>query len=152
VNLTLNPEMSFELFAQPFVSTGDYRDLKELTAIRGFDFARYGVERGTLSPTADLRRFQVDPDGAGPAPAFLLDDRDFNYRSLRANAVYRWEWRPGSTLYVVWQQQRLRELDVFEVGPYDHAGRFRLGEDTHDIFRQRPDNVFLIKINYWLNP
>ena len=151
VNVTLTPEMTFELFAQPFISTGDYRGLKELTAPGSFQFTRYGTDAGTLAPTQDQKRLQVDPDGGGPAAQFRIDNRDFNYRSLRANAVYRWEWRPGSTLYLVWQQQRLHELDVFEAGPYANAGKFRFGHDARDIFRQRPDNVFMIKVNYWLN-
>ena len=153
VNYTMTPEMSFELFAQPFVSTGDYRTLKELTTPGTFRFGRYGEELGTVATTADQKGFRVDPDGAGgPAAAFTVNNRDFNYRSLRANAVYRWEWRPGSTLYLVWQQQRQRDQDVFKVGPYDHAGEFRFGQDTVDIFRQHADNVFLIKVSYWLNP
>ena len=151
VNLALTPQMTFELFAQPFISTGDYRGLKELTAPGSFQFTRYGTDAGTLAPTQDQKRLRVDPDGAGPAAQFEIDNRDFNYRSLRANAVFRWEWRPGSTLYLVWQQQRLRELDVFEAGPYANAGKFRFGDDARDIFRQRPDNVFMIKVNYWIN-
>ncbi len=152
LNLVLNPEMSFELFAQPFVSTGDYQRLKELAAPRSFRFTRYGRDAGTSVPTDDGKGFRVDPDGVGPATAFTVGDRDFSYRSLRASAVYRWEWRPGSTLYVVWQQQRLNNLNAFEVGSGTRAGQFRLGSDARDIFRQRPDNVFLIKASFWLNP
>ena len=123
INVALNPEMSFELFAQPFISTGDYEDLKELAAPRSFQFMRYGSEVGTLTPTADERHFRIGPDAAGPAAQFTAPNRDFSYRSLRANAVFRWEWRPGSTLYLVWQQQRLHELDAFDVGPLRQAGQ-----------------------------
>ena len=152
VNIALNPEMSFELFAQPFISTGDYEGLKELAARGSFRFGRYGTDVGTLMRTNDQKGLRVDPDGAGPAPSFAVNDRDFSYRSFRANAVYRWEWRPGSTLYVVWQQQRLSELIALERGPESGAGRFRFVQDAKEIFRERPDNVFLIKASFWMSP
>jgi hypothetical protein len=62
---------------------------------------------------------------------------------LRGNAVLRWEWRPGSTLYVAWQQLR----DSFE-----QVGDFDLTRDQRQLWRARPDDVLVIKINYWLNP
>jgi hypothetical protein len=62
--------------------------------------------------------------------------------SLRANAVMRWEYRPGSALFFVWQQNRGSVLD---------DGRFSLGNDVRDVFEQRSGNVFLIKATYWLN-
>jgi hypothetical protein len=85
------------------------------------------------------RTFTFAPDGlSGVKP------EDFTVRSLRGNAVLRWEWRPGSTLFVAWQQQR----EDFENG----VGTFRFGRDRAALFDTRPDNVFLIKVNYWLNP
>jgi hypothetical protein len=79
LNVTFTPRLSFELFAQPFMSSGDYGVVGEL------------AEPGTylFQPTP------VDPP-----------DRDFNLRSLRGTAVLRWEWRAGSTLYLAWQQNR----------------------------------------------
>ena len=85
----------------------------------------------------------IDPDGAGPAKSFTISNPDFNLRSLRGNAVLRWEWRQGSTLYVAWQQQRS------DMAPY---GDFALGRDRSALFRTRPNNIFIVKVNYWLNP
>jgi hypothetical protein len=67
---------------------------------------------------------------------------DFNFRSLRVNAVFRWEWRLGSTFYVVWTEQRENTLD---------AGRLRFGRDARALFRAEPDDVFLVKVSYWLS-
>ena len=153
VNLTLTPEMSFQLFAQPFVSSGDYEELKELARPRTFDFTRYGQDAGTITPTADRSRYQIDPDGDGPASTFRVDNEDFNFRSLRGNAVFRWEWRPGSTLFLVWQQNRAGTLDASGGVPTGtRLGDFAFGRDAGDLFSLQPDNVFLIKVNYWLNP
>ncbi len=152
VNVVLSPEVSFELFAQPLISTGDYEGLKELATPRSFRFSRYGTDVGTLTRTDDQKGYRIDPDGTGPALPFTIDDRDFSHRSFRANAVFRWEWRPGSTLFLVWQQRRLNELEAFRVERGTDAGQFRFGRDARDIFRQRPDNVFLIKASFWMSP
>jgi hypothetical protein len=82
-----------------------------------------------------------------------VDNRDFNTRSLRSNAVFRWEWRPGSTLFVVWQQNRSGSLAASDPdNPYSRVGNFRLGRDTSDLFDAHPDNILMIKASYWLNP
>ena len=152
LNVTLSPEVSFEVFAQPFLSNGDYENLKELSAPRTHAWLRYGEAVGTIAPTAG-GRFEIDPDGGGPARAFRVDDRDFNFRSLRANAVFRWEWRPGSTLFLVWQQMRSAQVNATDPTlPFDGVGGFDLGRDARDLFDLRADNVLLIKASYWLNP
>ena len=149
-NITFSPNLSLELYAQPFASSGDYGRLKEFREPESFDFLVYGTDRGTLVEPGD-GTYVVDPDAAGPAAAFSVTDRDFNYRSLLGNAVLRWEWRPGSTLYLVWQQSRVQDLEASDPG-LAGIGDFRVGHDTAEIFRIRPDNTFQVKISYWLNP
>ncbi len=83
----------------------------------------------------------MDPDGAGSAPSFTFAQPDFNVRSLRGNAVVRWDYRPGSSIYVAWQQQR---SNFAQLGDFD--GR----RDVGAIFRTIPTNVFLVKATYWL--
>ena len=101
---------------QPLLSSADYGAARQLVAARTYDFATY----------------------AGQVP-----NLDFNLRSLRGNAVLRWEYRPGSTVFVAWQQRRQG------VAP---LGDFSLGRDRAALFATRPDNIFLVKMNYWLNP
>jgi hypothetical protein len=137
VNVTFTPTLSLEMFARPFIGSGRFGQLKELARPRSFEFNRY------RSVTEDDDEFVVDPDGAGPASSFTVDDEDFTVRSLRGNAVLRWEWRPGSTLFLVWQQQR--EIE-------DTAGDLRLRRELRALSNARPDNVFVIKVSYWLNP
>ena len=118
-NYTFTPDLSLQVYAQPFVSAVDFGDsTRYLVAPRTFRFAN-----------DDLTGFHPT---------------DFNLRSLRGNAVLRWEWRQGSTLYLAWSQ--VRENFAVDVGD------FSFGRDRAALFRTRPDNVFLIKVNYWINP
>jgi hypothetical protein len=140
VNVTFSPSLSLEAFARPFISSGTFANYKELARPRSFDFARY-ADVGSV--TRDGNAIVIDPDGVGPAKSFEVDDETFTTRSLRGSAVLRWEWRPGSTLFLVWQQQRESE---------DGSGSFQLGRALRAMGRSRPDNVFVIKATWWLNP
>lgn len=152
LNVTFTPTLSLEMYAQPFFSSNDFGALKELRAPRTFDFLVYGKDTGTAEP-GDGARTAVDPDGSGPAPSFVVDDRDFNLNSLRGNAVLRWEWRQGSTLFLVWQQDRagrLGALDGERLGR--RIGDFDVRTSIDDLFAARPTNVVVLKVSYWLNP
>jgi hypothetical protein len=152
LNVTFTPRLTLEMYAQPFVATNDFGALKELRAPRTFEFSVYGTDVGTATRDS-AGRSTVDPDGAGPARAFAVDDRDFTLASLRGNAVLRWEWRPGSTLYVVWQQERAEQLGGVEAALRGRElGRLAFRDDFQDLMRVRPVNVLMFKISYWLNP
>ena len=139
VEWTFTPALSFQLYAQPFVSAGRYDGFKEFLTPRKYDFAVYGRDRGTIAQSGGV--YTVDPDGSGPASAFQFSDPRFNVRNLRGNAVLRWEYRPGSALFVVWQQQR---------SDFEPIGDFSTGRDVGAIFRTVPTNVFLVKATYWI--
>jgi hypothetical protein len=139
VNLVTSPRTSLQIYLQPLVSAAAYGAIKEVYAPRTYDFVRYGLDAGTVTQSGS--QLTIDPDGAGPASPFSITKPDFNLRSLKANAIFRWEFRPGSSLFVVWTQQRRdRVVD----------GTFDLGSDASRVFTARPDNVFLVKISYWL--
>ena len=142
LNYTFTPDLSFELYAQPLVSNGDYGTPREFQRPRGYDFKTYGEDVGTLTLEGD--RYVIDPDGAGAAPSFTIPERSFTTRSLRGNAVLRWEYRPGSTLYVVWQQDRLNDERMEDFGT---------GRAFNSLFDGgRTNNVLAIKFSYWINP
>jgi hypothetical protein len=149
LNLTFTRKLTLEVYMQPFISSGDYGTLMELSAPRTFDFLRYGTDLGTIARGTD-GVYTVDPVGDG-VDDFTISDRDFNVVSLIGNAVLRWEWRPGSTLYLVWQQLRSdRPTSTgYAEGTY---GGFDFGRDAEQLFRIKPANTFMIKVNYWLNP
>jgi hypothetical protein len=143
VNVTFSPTLSLETFVQPFVSAGEYRDFKEYLQPRTRRMEVFGPDR--LTPQHDeagrVTGYLLDADGDPQTAAVPIGNPDFNVRSLRGNAVLRWEYRPGSTLFFVWQQQR-RGSEPF--------GDFSLGRDAGAIFQQPADNVFVVKATYWL--
>lgn len=117
-NFTFTPALSLETYVQPLLSSGDFGNARQLVAPRTYDF----------TPIASVDANQAD----------------FNLRSLRGNAVLRWEWRQGSTLFLAWQQRR--EDDVRGLGD------FSFSRDRRALFSTRPDNIFVLKVNYWINP
>jgi hypothetical protein len=150
-DVTFTPDLTFEVYAQPFMSNGDYRGLMELAAPRSFEFLRYGKDVGTVSRDGNAG-YSVDPEGDGVDP-FEVSDLDFDLRSLLGSAVLRWEWRPGSTLFLVWQQTRSERLERTAGGGFDDGvGEFRLSRGVHTLFGLKPDNIFAVKVTYWLNP
>ena len=143
-NVTFTPALSLELFAQPLIASGRYFDYEEYAAPRTNSKRVYGRDMGTASRTTSGTgdtRYTIDPDGPGPASSFTLGSPDFNFRSLRGTGVMRWEWRPGSTAYLVWTQTR---SDVASVGDLS------FGRDRKALFRAPADNIFVMKVSYWL--
>jgi len=142
-NVTFSPALTLELFAQPLIASGDYSRYKEYAAPRALRKLVYGVDVGRIdSVTAGPpRRTYIDPDGAGPAPQFVIRDPSFTLRSLRGNAVLRWEYRPGSTLFLVWTRQGETSLT---------RGTIDFGDDVGALFQGPSQNIFLLKVNYWL--
>jgi hypothetical protein len=138
ISLAISPRTSLQVYLQPLVSAGAYGAIKELVAPRTYDFMRYGIDGGTIASSGG--RLTIDPDGPGPAPAFSVANPDFNVRSMRLNAVFRWEFRPGSSMFVVWTQQRR------EVAPW---GEFDFGDDVSALFGAPADDVVLVKVSYW---
>jgi hypothetical protein len=141
LNWTFSPTLTLELFAQPFVATGAYDRFKEYAAPRTIRKVEY--DAGQIAPIVEGGRvtgYTLDPDRSAATENFTFGNPDFNFRSLRGNAVLRWEYRPGSTLFVVWQQQRSGTQ------PF---GDFDLSRDAGAVFRSPPDNVFVVKVSYW---
>ena len=141
VEWTLTPTLSVQTYVQPFVAVGRFERFKEFQHPGSYDFAVYGADQGTIEHDPAAGQFTIDPDGAGAAESFALGDPTFNTRSLRGNAVVRWQYRPGSALFFVWQQQR---------SDFEPTGDFRAGHDVESIFQTRPTNVFLVKATWWL--
>ncbi len=116
LNVSFTPDLSFQLYVQPFLAVGNYSGFKELARPKSYEFIPY-------------HRLDFNPD--------------FSSRSLRGNAVLRWEYMPGSVLFLVWSQSRsaFLETDGPSLRPY---------EDLENTFTDEGQNVFLIKLSYWL--
>jgi hypothetical protein len=141
VNWTFTPDLTLQLYAQPFIASGNYTSFREFAAPRTRRKLVYGRDLGTIAYDGPSNSYQVDPDGEGPAHSFTFSNPDFTDTSLRGTAVLRWEYRPGSTLYFVWTQQRFGEEADGEMG---------FGSAFRQIGRDRATNVFQIKATYWI--
>ncbi|MGH7639077.1 MAG: DUF5916 domain-containing protein, partial [Gemmatimonadaceae bacterium] len=125
VDWTFTPRLSLQVFAQPLISSGDFMDFKELARPRQFNFDVYGRDIGTITRDPATAQYSVDPDGLGSSPTFNFRDPDFNQRFLRGNALLRWEYRPGSVLFFVWQQSRFGSIP---------QGTFEPGRDIGELW------------------
>jgi hypothetical protein len=145
LNVTFTRTLSLELFAQPLMSRVAYSGFKEFDAPGALHKSVYGEDRGSIRPMTDAQGtvtgYEIDPGDGGKA--FQLANPDFHYQALRGNAVLRWEYRPGSTVFFVWTQSR----DAFQ--PY--AGDLSFQRDVSALRSAQPDNIFMIKVNYWLS-
>ena len=138
LNVTFTPELTLQLYAQPLIATAHYENFKEFNRPHGLARSAYGIDVGTIGYAGGS--YTVDPDGAGPAAPFTFGNPDFNFRSLRGSAVLRWEWRPGSTIFVAWTQTRSAS---------DGNGDLELRRDWSALIGTPPENIFLVKVNYW---
>jgi hypothetical protein len=145
VDWTLTPALSFQLFVQPFVSSGNFSNFKELDRSRSFDFRIFGKDGSTIirnvNADGSIGSYDLDPDGSGPAPAMNVSNPNFNYVSLRGNAVLRWEYMPGSVLFLVWTQSRSDNVV---------DGTFALNGSFDRLVSSKPDNIFMLKLTYWI--
>ena len=122
INYTATPDLTFEFYGEPFVSTGMYSDVREVSA--------------TPNAASYAERFRPYMAPAGT-------DMSFKAAQFRSNSVLRWEYRPGSTLFFVWAHGR--------DGPGNDRLDESWSRDYQDLFRLHPDNTFLVKLAYWMN-
>lgn len=144
VNMVFTPTLTLEVFAQPLIASGAYSNFREFLKPRDAELRDFqpGVQV-TSTGTGGDKVYTIDADGPSgtKAETITFSNPDFNFRSLRGNAVLRWEYRPGSTLFVVWQQNR---QDTAPFGDFDFA------RDRRALFGAHPDNIFLVKASYWV--
>jgi Domain of unknown function (DUF5916)/Carbohydrate family 9 binding domain-like len=124
LNYTFTPDLSLQVYAQPFVSKGTYSNIRQLSATPRA--ASYDARYAAYGDTAVTN----NPGG-------------FDYQAFQSNVVLRWEYRPGSTLFVVWNEGRQ--------GSTSFAGDGGYQTDIRDLFRLHPANTFLVKWSYWLD-
>jgi len=118
-NVTVTPRLSLQLYAQPFIASGAFEDWREMVTPRAARYADRYAPWGTGNPAG------------------------FNSKQFNSNFVVRWEYRPGSVLFLVWQQGR---------SDGDNPGSFEAGRDLRSLFNAHPDNTLLLKVSYWFNP
>jgi hypothetical protein len=135
VNWTFSPHLSLQAYAQPFVASGRYSELKDVDNPHADRYAdRFHVLQGADLTLVDGTYF-ANHDGS-----YSFARPDFDIRQLRSIVVLRWEYRPGSTVFAIWSHGRTSSID---------DGRFRLGRDLAGLAEADGENVVMLKANYW---
>lgn len=143
LNYTLKPDVTLEVYGQPFAASGRFYDFGELDAARSRNLRPYGKDGTTIVQQPNGRYLVTDTKLlTNSAPTtFTLPNPDFNVRSFRSNMVLRWEYRPGSTLYLVWQEDRSGS---------EAQGALVRVNDLFGAFQNAGNNYFAIKASFWI--
>ena len=137
LDLAFSPTLTLQLYGQPFLSGGSYSDFKEVVASRA---RNYADRFRSIAPQLKDNVYTSDLNGDGVVD-IQFDNPAFNVREFRSNTVLRWEYRPGSTFFVVWSQGRHSDGD----------SAFSLPRDATQLFRTAPENVLLLKMTRWMS-
>jgi len=140
LNYMLSPKMSLQLYVNPFLSGGRYLDLKQTADPRAARYADRFTEFTGTQVTERMGQLDIDADNDGSAD-FSIRRPDFQVASLVSNLVYRWEYLPGSNLYVIWSQAR---------NGFKPDGGIASG-DLGDVFTNPSVHVVMVKLSYWWN-
>ncbi len=143
LNYSPTPELSIQYYGQPFIATGKYSHFKRITNPRASGTDRYEeFSDGKIHFNPQGNVYEIDENLDGQAD-YSIYNPDFNIKEFRSNLVVRWEYRPGSILYLVWTQNRFG---------YENTGIFNFVSDFKNLFTSiKSDNVFLVKLNYWFS-
>ncbi len=140
INYNISPDLSIQYWGQPFIASGKYKDFKYITnslADKFEDrFQSYTNEQISFDSNSDM--YFVDENRNGSTD-YSFDKPDFNVKEFLSNLVLRWEYRPGSTLYLVWSQTR---------GHFNNDGDFDFTNNFTDLFDVKGHNIFLVKLSY----
>ncbi|WP_319227936.1 DUF5916 domain-containing protein [Draconibacterium orientale] len=140
INYNVTPDLTVQFWGQPFIATGDYNNFKYITDSNAAEITnRYTLYSGEqITYDAQNSVYNIDETLDGQTD-YSFDNPVFNVKEFLSNLVVRWEYRPGSMIYLVWSQNR---------GRYDNWGKFDFGDDINDLFDEKPHNVFLVKFSY----
>ena len=138
IDYTFSPKLSFQAYVQPYLTVGSYSQFKEFERPESYDFVEYGKDEN-MQIDKDDDGYHLYPNGRD-GNSFYIENPDFNYKALVGSAVLRWEFHPGSTLYLVWTHNGTDE---------QNAGNLKFNRDVEDLFRADADNIFAVKLTYW---
>jgi hypothetical protein len=141
INYIITPNLSIQYWGQPFIATGKYSEFKRITNSRADKYTdRFALLGGNeLSYNAADEIYNISDQTGNPL--YTFDQPDFNVKEFLSNMVVRWEYLPGSTIYLVWSQNRNQSVA---------DGNFNMHNDLKTLFDNKPYNVFLLKMSFRL--
>lgn len=141
LNFNVTPNMSIQYWGQPFISKGEYDVFKKITNPKDDNYENrfYAYNSNQISYDPDNELYQIDENVDGVTD-FTFDDPNFNFVQFRSNLVFRWEYIPGSELFLVWNQEKTDNLPLNSPNDFKNLRKGLSGANPH--------NVFLIKYTY----
>ncbi len=140
INYNITPDLTIQYWGQPFIATGEYNEFKYITNSKADDlndrYQLYTNEQIQYDTNSEM--YLVDDNLDGNID-YSFDKPDFNVKEFLSNLVLRWEYRPGSTVYLVWSQTR---------NQYVNDGTFDFSNDINNLFEESAYNIFLVKFSY----
>ncbi len=143
IDYSITPDLSIQYYGQPFISAGNYTHFKRITNPRDNSYAnRFHTFSGSeYQINSEDEKILFDEDGDGNSD-YSIGRPDFNFRQFRSNLVVRWEYSPGSTMFIVWTQERTGS---------DAHGQFSLSNEFQSLFSESSTNIFLVKFSRWFS-
>ncbi len=149
VNLTIRldyyitPDLSIQYYGAPFISAGHYSNFKRVTNPKAENLDdRYStIEENMMQIDSETGDIEVDDDEDGTID-YRISNPDFNFMAFQSNLVLRWEYKPGSTFYLIWTHSRSGST---------RNGEFNFSNNLKELFDIYPENVFLVKFNHWFS-
>ncbi|MET3883533.1 DUF5916 domain-containing protein [Niastella sp. OAS944] len=138
VDYNITPEVSVQYYGSPFATVGKYSDFKRVSDPRARKYYNRFVQ---LNPTLNGSSYEVLENG-NASDKFEFMNPDFDFGQFRSNLVFRWEYRAGSQVNFVWSQDRTT---------YVQPGGLSLSNGISSLGDVFPNNIFLIKFNYWFS-
>ncbi len=136
-DLNITPEFSIQYYGSPFVSRGSYSEFKYIVDPEAEEFKdRYIIYENTQMTSG---QYLLDENG-DLTPDYAIDNPDFNFHQFRSNLVAKWEYRLGSSVYLVWSSDRTGNTS---------SSKASYGESLNQLFDVFPNNMFLVKLSYW---
>jgi hypothetical protein len=140
VDYNISPDLTIQYFGSPFISSGGYSDYKMVDQPSATTYTNRFHQYSTneISYNENTGSFDIDENNDGTTD-YSFNKPDFNFKQFQSNLVLRWEFTPGSMIYLVWTQNKTN---------YDGLGTFNFSNDMDNLFSTIPKNVFLIKFSY----
>jgi hypothetical protein len=143
IDYALTPDISVQFYGQPFLFSGNYSRYKRISDPKASEYESryYELREGTgFKLNSDNNRWEVDENRDDITDYYFSND-NFNFMQFRSNLVFRWEYKPGSALYLVWSQGRTESTSY---------GDFLPRRDFKDLYNKHPQDIFLLKVSYML--
>ncbi len=140
VNFNLTPDLTIQYFGSPFISSGAYSNFKVVDnpSAKAYGNRTHQYTDKEINFNQNTNNYEIDENHDGTTD-YSIENPNFNFKQFQSNLVIRWEFTPGSIMYLVWSQNKTN---------YDGLGTFDFNQDMDQLFSTIPTNVFMIKLSY----